>query len=154
MTTSIIRFINIILAALLAGTSFAILIGLNPMNYSPATYLEQQQQLVQSLNTLMVSLVILATLVTIVSAFLQRQNKIVFIVLLIAAAFFASCIFISRFGNLPIQNEMLTWRVDSLPNNWTDLRDRWWTLHIIRTIAELIALVLIAWIFSHKTTTK
>lgn len=144
-TNQVIRFVNIILAALLAGTSFGIWMGLNPVKYAPATYLEQQQHLVRSLNTLMVAMVIVATLITIVSAFIQRQNKGIFIALLIAAAFFASCIFISRFGNLPIQTEMLTWKADSLPGNWTILRDKWWSLHIIRTIAELVGLVLISW---------
>lgn len=145
MTLTFIRFINLILAALLAGTSFGIWVGLNPDNYSPSTYLEQQQQLVLSLNTLMVSLVIAATIVTIISAFLQRENKTTFVTLIIASAFFASCIFISRFGNLPIQTEMLNWKIDTLPDNWTSLRNEWWRLHIIRTVAELIALALIAW---------
>lgn len=145
MTLTFIRFINLILAALLAGTSFGIWVGLNPDNYSPSTYLEQQQQLVLSLNTLMVSLVITATIVTIISAFLQRENKTTFVTLIIASAFFASCIFISRFGNLPIQTEMLNWKIDTLPDNWTSLRNEWWRLHIIRTVAELIALALIAW---------
>lgn len=148
MTLTFIRFTNLILAALLAGTSFGIWMGLNPNNYSPATYLEQQQQLVQSLNTLMVSLVIAATIVTITSAFLQHNNKTVFITLLIASAFFASCIFISRFGNLPIQTEMLNWKIDTLPENWTSFRDKWWTFHIMRTVAELIALTLVAWTIS------
>jgi hypothetical protein len=145
MTTLFIRFINIIIAALLAGTSFGIWIGFNPLHYSPSTYIEQQKQLVLSLNTLMVSLVIIATLVTVISAYLQRKNRIVFITLLFAAVSFASCIFISRFGNLPIQKEMLTWNADSLPSNWTILRDKWWSFHIMRTIAELLALVLVAW---------
>lgn len=148
MKLTIIRFVNLILAALLAGTSFGIWMGLNPKNYSPATYLEQQQQLVQSLNTLMVFLVIVATVVTILSAFLHRNHKSSFISLIIAAIFFASCILISRFGNLPIQTEMLNWKHDSLPANWAVLRDKWWTLHILRTIAELIALVLVAWTIS------
>lgn len=151
MTLTFMRFVNLILAALLAGTSFGIWVGLNPDNYSPSTYLEQQQQLVQSLNTLMVSLVIAATIVTIISAFLQRENKTTFITLIIAAAFFASCIFISRFGNLPIQTEMLNWKIDTLPDNWTSLRNEWWTLHIIRTIVELIALTLVAWTTSKTT---
>jgi hypothetical protein len=145
MAVTFIRFVNIILAALLAGTSFGIWMGLNPNNYSPATYLGQQQQLVQSLNTLMVSLVIAATVITIISAFLQRKNKTAFTILLIASVFFASCIFISKFGNLPIQTEMLNWKTTSLPNNWTLLRDKWWALHIVRTIAELITLTLVAW---------
>ena len=152
MTITFIRFANIILAALLAGTSFGILVGFNPMHYSASTYIEQQKNLVLSLNTLMVSLVIIATLVTIVSAFLQRRNKTVFITLLVAAAFFASCIFISRLGNVPIQNEMLTWNANSIPANWTVFRDKWWSFHIMRTVAELIALVLVTWASIQKST--
>lgn len=142
---SVIRFVNIIIAALLAGTSFGIWMGFNPMHYSAATYIEQQQNLVRSLNTLMVSLVIVATLITAVSAYLQRKDKKIFVALLVAAACFAACIFISRFGNLPIQKEMLNWTADLLPSDWAMLRDEWWSLHIMRTIAELIALVIVAW---------
>lgn len=149
--TSIVKFVNLILAALLAGTSFGIWVGFNPAHYSAPTYIEQQQHLVQSLHTLMVSLVIVSTLVTLFSAFLQRKNKLSMIALLLAAAFFISCIFISRFGNLPIQQEMLTWTSDTLPSNWTSLRDQWWSLHIWRTIAELLALGLVTWASIRKS---
>ncbi len=142
---TIIRLFNILLAALLAGTSFGIWVGLNPKNYSVTTYLEQQAHLVQSLNNLMVAMVILATLVSLLAAYLQRHTKNVYIALLAASGFFASCIFISRFGNLPIQTEILSWKIDSIPDNWQVLRDKWWSLHIMRTIAELIALTLVAW---------
>jgi hypothetical protein len=153
MTNRLIRFINIILAALLAGTSFGIWVGLNPKSYSASTYIEQQQNLVASLHSLMVSLVILATLVTAMSAFLNRKHKAVFIPLLFATAFFASCILISRLGNLPIQTEMLTWHADRIPDNWILLRDKWWSFHVARTIVELLALILVAWTSTQETTT-
>lgn len=145
MATSIVRFLNIILAALLAGTSFGIWMGFNPMNFSPSTYVEQQQNTLRALNVLMISLVILATIITIIAAFLQRNNKIVFITLLVAAVFFVACILISRFGNQPINDSIMTWNSNTLPANWTTLRDKWWSFHIMRTIAELIALILITW---------
>ena len=145
MTATIIRFLNIVLVALLAGTSFGIWVGFNPANYSASTYIEQQQNLVASLNTSMVALVIIATIVTIASAFLQRQNKMTFFALLTAAFFLALCIVISRLGNLPIQTEMLSWNLISPPDTWTEMRDKWWSFHIMRTVAELIALVIIAW---------
>lgn len=143
MTIKIVRFTNIILVALLAGTSFGLLAGLNPISYSPSTYLEQQQHLVLSLNTLMVSMVIAATLLTSASAFLQRKRKEIFLTLLFAAIFLASCIVISRFGNYPIQKEMLVWKSASMPENWEVFRDKWWSFHIMRTIVELIALILV-----------
>ncbi len=145
MKTSIIRFLNIIVAALLAGTSFGIWIGFNPLNLSPSTYIEQQQNMIRALNTLMIILVFSATVITIISAFLQRGDKQSFITLLIASLFFIVCILISRFGNQPINSEIIKWTSGTLPGNLSELRDKWWTFHIIRTISELIALCLVAW---------
>ena len=145
MTTSIIRFLNIIIAALLAGTSFGIWMGFNPLNLSPSLYIEQQQNMIRALNVLMITLVFSATIITIISAILQRGNKQAFIPLLIASLFFISCIIISRFGNQPINNEIMTWTSGTVPGNLSELRDQWWTFHIIRTISELIALCLVTW---------
>ncbi len=39
----------------------------------------------------------------------------------------------------------MTWTSSSLPANWSEIREQWWSLHILRTIAELIALVLVTW---------
>jgi hypothetical protein len=145
MVTSFIRFLNIIIAALLAGVSFGILIGFNPLNLSPSTYVEQQQNLSQALKVFMVSLVVIATIITIISAILQKNNKWVFIPLVLAAIFFIACIVITRFGNKPIDDMVINWTSDSLPGNWMELRDKWWSLHIMRTIAELAALFLVTW---------
>jgi len=146
----ILRLLNIILVALLAGTSFGIWIGFSPHQYSVQTYIEQQQNLINSLHTLMVSMVIITTVLTIYHAFVHRNHKPDMLALLSAAAFLISCIFISRFGNLPLQKEMFSWRPDSYPQNWMILRDQWWQLHIYRTIAELLALFLITLTFVQK----
>lgn len=145
MTTSIIRFLNIILAALLAGTSFGIWFGFNPIDLSPSAYIEQQQNMLQSLRTLMVSLIVFASLITILSAYLQKHDKSTFIFLILAAVFFISCILITRFGNKPIDDKIITWTKDAVPNNWTELRDNWWSFHIMRAVAEIIALLLVTW---------
>jgi uncharacterized membrane protein len=145
MAKVVIRFLNVLLAALLAGVSFGIWIGFNPLNLSPGTFLEQQQNMLHSLQVLMISLVFLATILTIASAFLQKHDKQSFRILLVAAAFFVACILITRFGNKPIDDIVMTWTAGSLPDNWTALRDQWWTLHKLRTMAELAALVLVTW---------
>ena len=107
--------------------------------------MEQQQHLVRSLHTLMVSMVIVSTLLTLTSAFLQRQNKPAFYALMLAGTLLASCIIISRFGNLPLQTEMLRWSVNFTPDNWTVLRDEWWSFHLLRVAVELVALVIVVW---------
>jgi archaellum biogenesis protein FlaJ (TadC family) len=145
MTTSIVRFINIIIAALLAGVSFGIWIGFNPLKLSPSTYIEQQQNMLRALKVLMISLVFFAAIITISSAFLQKNNKSAFISLLVAAVFFIACILITRFGIKPIDDKVMTWTVNSIPGDWTELRDKWWLLHKLRTFDELIALFLVTW---------
>jgi hypothetical protein len=154
MAKTILWFINIFLAAILAGVSFGIWIGFNPMNLSSSVYVEQQQNMLHSLRTLMILLVVIVTLVTLVSAYIQRNNASLMVALLLAAAFFIACITITRFGIKPIDDKVLNWTVSSIPADWTTLRDKWWTLHIMRTIAELAALVILVWTVSKKATLK
>lgn len=145
MIMSMLRFLNIIVVALLAGVSAGILIGFNPMTLSPSTYVEQQQNMLQALRVLMIVLVFVGTVITILAALLQRKNRITFFMLLMASAFLIVCIGITRFGNKPIDDLVMTWRVDSLPGNWMELRDQWWRLHILRVITEVVALFLVTW---------
>ena len=154
MATPLVRFLNIIVAALLAGVSFGIWIGFNPSGLSSSTFIEQQQNMLQSLRTLMVSLVVVATLITLLSAYLQKHDKPTFVSLIIAGVFFIACILVTLFGNKPIDDIVITWTKDSIPNNWVDLRDDWWSFHILRTIAEIIALLLVTWVSIRKDNKK
>ncbi len=148
---TIVRFLNILIVSVLAGVSLGIWIGFNPMHLTVQTYIEQQQNMLRSLRVLMVTLVFLATILTLISAFMQRKNKSTFVSLLVASGFLVACILITRFGNKPIDDVVLTWASTSVPDNWTELRDSWWSLHITRTLTEIIALCLITWTAIKKT---
>ena len=154
MATPLVRFLNIIVAALLAGVSFGIWIGFDPSGLSPSTFVEQQQNMLQSLRTLMVSLVVIATLITMLSAYLQKHDKPTSISLIIAGVFFIACILITLFGNKPIDDIVITWTKEAIPDNWLDLRDNWWSFHILRTLAEIIALLLVTWASIRKDNKK
>ena len=65
----------------------------------------------------MVSLVVLATIITILSAYLQKHDKSTFIFLILAAVFFITCILITLFGNKPIDDKVITWTKDAIPDN-------------------------------------
>ena len=58
---------------------------------------------------------------------------------------FLNIILASRFGNKPIDDKVLTWTSGSIPENWTQIRDKWFFLHKLRTIVELAALAPISW---------
>lgn len=145
MITTSIRVVNVILAGLVAGIIFGVWIGFNPQNLSAPTYVEQQQNAIKAFNTLMPLLGLITIIITLTSAFLQRQDKNIFIVLSMAAAFLIVSGLVTRFGNQPINSIVMTWSKDNVPDNWTELRDKWWALHIIRTLAALLAFGLIVW---------
>jgi hypothetical protein len=145
MATTLARFVCVLVTAILAGVSIGIWVGFNPMGLSTATYVEQQQNMLGHLRVLMVVLVVFATFLSVVLAVLQRFDRPVFWSLVAASACLASCILITAIGNRPIDEIVLTWAPTSVPDDWTKLRDRWWTLHILRTVAEATALVLVTW---------
>ena len=143
--TFTVQFINIIMAGLIAGIVFGIWIGYNPKTFSVTTYIEQQQGAIRALNTLMPVLGLITGILTLISAFQQRDNKSVFITLLFAVAFIVISGLVTRFGNQPINSIVMTWDVNTPPSNWETLRDKWWSFHIVRTITSFMAFCLIAW---------
>jgi hypothetical protein len=145
MIIKIIRFINIILVAVLAGVSLAIWIGFNPANLPASAWLMQQQQMLHSLRTLMVTLVMVSTVVTLINAYMNLHKKRVLASLVIAAAFLVACLVITRLGIKTLDDQVLQWNISSIPADWMELRDRWRVLHTMRTVAELAALCLIVW---------
>ena len=88
---------------------------------------------------------LIAILLTLFSAFLQRGDKPVFYILLCAAAFLILSGLITRFGNQPINSIVMTWNSSAPPDNWEQLRDEWWTFHSMRMCTSLVAFALIIW---------
>jgi uncharacterized membrane protein len=64
-------------------------------------------------------------------------------VLLAAALCFVVSGVVTRFGNQPINREVMTWSTQSPPSNWHEARDAWWRWHIVRTSAGLLGLGLL-----------
>ncbi|NCQ11300.1 MAG: DUF1772 domain-containing protein [Bacteroidetes bacterium] len=145
MTTRIIRFCNIVMVALVTGTIFGIWIGYNPKDLSAPTFIEQQQNAILALNTLMPILGLITILLTLTSAFLQRKDKIAFSALVVASVFLIVSGLTTKFGNQPINSIVMTWDMNTPPNNWAELRNQWWIFHELRTLSAFIGLCLIVW---------
>ncbi|MGE5669570.1 MAG: anthrone oxygenase family protein [Betaproteobacteria bacterium] len=50
---------------------------------------------------------------------------------------------VTRFGNQPINAQVMTWAPNAPPANWTDFRDWWWRWHTVRTVAMVAALAML-----------
>ena len=94
---------------------------------------------------------LITIIVTVVHAFFQKANKVVFMMLLTAALLLIVSGLVTRFGNQPINSIVMTWTPDTPPDNWIELRDKWRSLHIVRTFASFFSLCLIVWVSIKKS---
>lgn len=145
MISTVVRFLNILLVALVAGSVFGIWLGYNPAGLSATAYLEQQQNAIRALNVLMPLLGAAGILLTLASAYLQRQSMGVASILILAAGLLIVGGLVTRFGNQPINAVVIKWGADSMPADWTALRDKWWSFHLMRTMSTVGGLMLIIW---------
>lgn len=143
MTTTVIRFTNLLMAALVTGTMFGIWLGFNPALLSSSAYVEQQQNAIRALNVTMPILGAVCIALTLVHASLVRANRSSFYLLLLGAVLLAAAGLITRFGNQPINAQVITWSALAPPSAWARARDQWWSWHVIRTIAGMGALACI-----------
>src|SRR5512139_2098511 len=144
MLANVLRFILLVMFGLLVGTMFGILVGYNPAGLSAGAYVEQQQNAIRTLNTLLpvmggVCIITAASL----AALSKREPRSRYlylgaVVLMLVAGL------VTRFGNQPINAIVMSWTPQSPAANWEQLRDQWWQWHVVRSVAGIGALVLIA----------
>jgi uncharacterized membrane protein len=86
-------------------------------------------------------LVILAGL----SQLVQRRSRgsSAFLPALIAFVMFVIAIAVTLLIEVPIDNQIRVWTPASLPADWTVIRDRWESFHVLRTFSSLGGLILL-----------
>jgi len=90
------------------------------------------------------TIVLLGLLFTAVAAFQARNDRAVFYVLATATVCVLAVGVITRFGNIPINNQILTWSADSPPAKWATIAQTWWRLQTARLILQTAALCLVS----------
>jgi uncharacterized membrane protein len=142
MGTSAARFILLLLFSLVVGTTFGVWAGFNPSSLSATAYVEQQQNAIRSLNTLLPAMGAACILLAGWLAFRAKGNARMRYLLIGAIVCLVIAAMVTRFGNQPINAEVMTWNPQSPPANWTQLRDTWWQWHVVRTLAGILGLAL------------
>ena len=138
-----IQFVAIILIALVAGSTFGIWAGYDPAAYSARTFLETHQGAVRGLNLLLPLMGAGALVLTGLLAVLARRDGPALWVYLAAFALMAIAALVTRFANQPINGRIMAWSVETMPANWTQLRQAWWSWHLVRTACSAGGLTLL-----------
>lgn len=138
-----IRFIGLLLTSLLVGTMFGIWLGFNPAALSATAYVEMQQNAIRALNVPLPALGVVCIVFNVALAVLVRRDRRSRYLLIAAALCLMAAGLITRLGNQPINAVVMTWSAQAPATNWTELRDTWWHLHSLRTVAGVAALALV-----------
>lgn len=146
MTLRVWQFVNILLSSLVVSVFWGPWLGLSRSiaTFTPETFLAIGKTFIGNLAPIMPILMLAAILSTIpVLVILYRQSSNALLPTLLGFALFITALSITLLGNVPIDNQIKQWTVESLPENWQQIRDRWETFHVMRTFASIVGLALL-----------
>ncbi len=147
MKLRIAQFINILLLVLVAGvfwgTWFSLARSITAIN--PETFLAIGRIMIGNLALPMSILMPITFLSTLPVLFLLYRQKSMpaFYLTLCGLALFVAATAITLIVNVPIDNQIKQWTVQTLPSDWATIRDRWEFYHTLRTFVSLSSLALI-----------
>jgi uncharacterized membrane protein len=142
MTKTIGLFFSIFLSGLMAGTTYWVWLTGNPAELSYPTFLESFQAEILAVRgpILVVATPGLAFIAWTVWLMRNERPRVYFVITALALYVVASLS--TRLGNIPINEQVLTWS-ESAPADWQDVMGRWWLWHQTRTLAMNAAFVLL-----------
>jgi uncharacterized membrane protein len=100
------------------------------------------QYAIHHIGTPLFSMLIAASVLNIIAAFLYRKDRRTCYFLAGAGICFMVGGLITRFGNIPLLDVMDTWSVNSPPANWKEVADRWYLFHSVRFAIDIVGLLL------------
>ena len=144
MAQKIILFGSLMFVGLTAGSAYVVWFDYNPDGMSSAFYVEKMQHAIRVLTIPLPTIVILGLLFTAIASFQARNDRAVFYLLATAGLCVLAVGFITRFGNIPINNQIMTWSIDSPPPDWSTVAQKWWRFQTARVILQTAALCLLS----------
>jgi uncharacterized membrane protein len=146
VTVKVVQFVNILLLVLVVGVFWGSWLGLSRSmaSFSAQTFLDIGHTMIGNLAPVMPVLMTAAILSSVPVLYLlyaQRANT--FYPMLVGFLLFVSALLVTLLVEVPVDNQIKVWTVDSLPPNWQQIRDRWELFHVIRTFASMSGLAFI-----------
>ena len=133
---ALFQFVAVILTSLSMGVHFGTWLTEAPLREtrSGALFTEVQQGRDRVAARIMPVLGNAAILSVAVCVVLARAVPVAFALSLLALVLIAGDMVVTLVGNVPINKQIRSWKIDAPPPEWAMLRDRWEKLHTIRTL--------------------
>lgn len=140
------HLINLVLVSIFVGTEFAVSFFVHPVlrRLPQSVHLASVQVLGRILGKVMpiwMPLIIVSALP--VLYFIGDANSAAFWLTVAGMICIVLMSAISLLGNVPINKQVIEWNPQSPPDNWLELRNRWDSLHRVRVVLDIAALILL-----------
>jgi hypothetical protein len=138
-----LQIITVVIAGLMVGNELAVSAFVHPQLYQldDKCHAATSKALARIYGRIMPVWYALTLLLTIGVGFILRQSQSALFFAAIAAILWFLSILFSIIGLVPINNQISQLRLESLPDNWKNLRQRWDQFHTIRVSFLTIAFI-------------
>ncbi len=152
MKQKIIIFCAVFFVAIGAGTAFVIWLDFRPVELTPSFYAEKMQHAIAAFTVPLPIVLMGGIIFTILSTIILRKDRKSFYLLFSASICVIAALLITFFGNIPINNQIKTWNINSVPDDWKELEYKWWYIHTFRTIFQTagLSLLILALLLRYK----
>jgi hypothetical protein len=143
MMTRVTLFVSIMLYVLVAGVMWGTWLSLarTMTEYDAVTFLADGHHMIGNLATVMAALMIAAVVVGVATVVLvfRRGATTAGWLTLAGLLLMLGVMAVTLAVEVPIDNRIQTWTVETLPADWTAIRARWAAFHTLRTFLSLAA---------------
>jgi uncharacterized membrane protein len=146
MTLKILELVSIVLSAVVGGMYWGPWLALTKSmkTFKPDVFLAIVDRLNRNMAGLMTALTPIALLSIVPVLFISfGRQPTTFYLNLAGFILFVVALLVTVIIEVPIVKQIATWTVGTLPDNWTQLRDRWGLFHIIRVVTGIVGLALL-----------
>ena len=133
-------FVALLCSGLGAGSAYTTFFWFKPGAEDTAAWFGELQYAVPRIGIPLFVLQPLAFLATVVSAALAWRNQPSSCFLGIGALALLVAALVTRLGHIPINQRVRAWRLTELPPDAAAVQQRWWTLHVARTVLLLVGM--------------
>lgn len=139
MKTIIPQFIALISAGLLAGAFMYGLVNIIPTFYEVpvSVHLQYRIQLIRHNTITMQTLIILSIFAPLWYAGMSRYSPRITVPAVISSLLALTCLLVTRFGNAPINQQIKTWTIGNMPDDWLTILHTWDQYNLVRSLAAL-----------------
>lgn len=126
--------------AQISGASIVVWLDNDPAGLLPGFFIEKIQHSIRVLTVPLPALAAVGLLFTLAATIQARRDRRRFYLLVAASLCVIAGAASTALGNVPINEQILTWSSASPPSNWTEVIEQWRLFHFVRTVLTMTGL--------------